>query len=435
VANEIVIEPIQALRGIAASLVVLWHASRYLAADGGGPIAPFFQPGATLGVDLFFLISGYIMLHTTRNGDGSKGYVAGFFAKRAARIWPSWAIALTVAVVLQFDAGFLTDPVKRDWWLRPLLFMPTADGTSDVAPLYGAPVLGVGWTLAYEVYFYTIFGSALLLRRWRWVVFAAIIIATVFVLPWLSGGLADVHGWLDLLACDRHYGYPIQYLNLATSPLVLLFAAGVAIGLLAYAPLPLPLPLPRRAIVWNVLLGCALALVLAQFLTAFRTYHGVLQWGLSLVPLLLITVLASQRAALPVPAVLCRLGDLFFSLYLWHPLVLALVFGMLDSLAPADSDARALLMVVAIAAALGIAALSCRSFERRVGCAAAQCAGVDTIAACGFRAQPCRRRRALGLKPRPPAQSKRGVRAIERAAQYSRCTRNAMKRAGPRSRL
>jgi len=360
VANQKVIEPIQALRGIAALMVVLWHASRYLAADGGGPIARFFQPGATFGVDLFFLISGVIMVHTTRSGDGSRGYVAGFFAKRASRIWPLWAIALTVAVVLQFDAGFLTDPIKRDWWLRSLLFMPTAGGTSDVAPLYGAPVLGVGWTLNYEVYFYTIFGSALLFRRWRWVALAAIIIVTVLVIPWLSGGLADLHGWLELFACDRHYGYSIQYLNLATSPLVLLFGAGVAIGLLSHTPLPLP----RTAVIWNVLLACALALVLLQFLTAFRTYHGVLQWGLSLIPLVLVTVLASQRVALPVPGMLCRLGDVSFSLYLWHPLVLAVVFGLLDGLAPAGSDARALLMVVAMAAALGVAGLSYRYIER-----------------------------------------------------------------------
>jgi exopolysaccharide production protein ExoZ len=359
-ANEKVIEPIQALRGIAALMVVLWHASRYLAADGGGPIAQFFQPGATLGVDLFFLISGFIMVHTTRGSDGSRGYVAGFFAKRAARIGPLWAIALTVAVILQFDAGFLTDPIKRDWWLRSLLFMPTAGGISDVAPLYGAPVLGVGWTLNYEVYFYTIFGSALLFRRWRWLALAAIIVTTVLIVPWLTGGLVDLHGWLDLLACDRHYAYPIQYLNLATNPLVLLFSAGVAIGLLSHAQLPLP----RHSGFWNALLACALGLVLLQFLTAFRTYHGVLQWGLSLIPLLLVTALASRRVALPVPGLLCRLGDVSFSLYLWHPLVLAAVFAMLRSLAPAGSDARALLMVVAIAATIGVATLSYRCIER-----------------------------------------------------------------------
>jgi len=359
-ASKKVIEPIQALRGIAALMVVLWHASRYLAANGGGPIAQFFQPGATLGVDLFFLISGFIMVHTTRGGDGSKGYVALFFAKRATRIWPLWAIALTAAVLLQFDAGFLTDPFKRDWALRSLLFMPTAGGVSDVAPLYGAPVLGVGWTLNYEVYFYTIFGSALLFRRWRWVALSAIIFVTVVVVPWLTGGLADLNGWLDLFACDRHYAYPIQYLNLATNPLVLLFGAGVAIGRLSHASLPLP----RSPGLWKGLLAVAAALVIAQFLTAFRPYHGVLQWGLSLIPLVLVMGLASQRIALPVPGTLCRLGDMSFSLYLWHPLVLGAVFGLLGDVAPAGSDARAVLMVVAIAASIGVAALSYCYIER-----------------------------------------------------------------------
>ncbi|MEP7043229.1 MAG: acyltransferase [Dokdonella sp.] len=359
-ANEKVIEPIQALRGIAALLVVLWHASRYLAANGGGPIARFFQPGATLGVDLFFLISGFIMVHITRAGDGSPAYVAAFFAKRAARIWPLWAIALTVAVLAQRDAGFISDPIKRDWWLRSLLFLPTAGGPSDVPPLFGAPVLGVGWTLNYEMYFYTIFGSALLFRRWRWVALSVILVATVLVVPWLSGRLHDLSSWLDLLACDRHYAYPIQYLNLATSPLVLLFGAGVAIGLLHHARLRLP----RSAALWIGLVFLATALVLAQFLFAFRPYHGVLQWGLSLIPFMLVLTLASLHVALPVPNALARLGDVSFSLYLWHPLVLAAVFGLLGRAAPAGSDSRALLMIVAIATTIAVAIVSHRHIER-----------------------------------------------------------------------
>ena len=63
-----IIAPIQALRGIAALAVLLWHASVRV---DPVTLAAFMQPGSVMGVDLFFLVSGFIMVHTTRDGDGS----------------------------------------------------------------------------------------------------------------------------------------------------------------------------------------------------------------------------------------------------------------------------------------------------------------------------------------------------------------------------
>ena len=92
-----IIAPIQALRGIAALAVLLWHASVRV---DPVTLAAFMQPASVMGVDLFFLVSGFIMVHTTRDSDGSPRYAAEFLVKRALRIWPLWLASLALLLIV-----------------------------------------------------------------------------------------------------------------------------------------------------------------------------------------------------------------------------------------------------------------------------------------------------------------------------------------------
>ena len=221
------IDAVQALRGIAALAVVFWHASRYLGPYGSGIGGLVFAPGAAMGVDLFFLISGFIMFHTTRSGDGSWRAFADFAIKRAARIWPVWIIALICYLLLRIDASYFTDPVKLGWLAHSLLLIPTAGAPSDVPPVYGVPVLGVGWTLNYEMYFYAFFGLAMLCGRWRWPAFVAWLVATLVLIPLVTGRLDQASGAWIILEPSNGYAFASRYLGLMTNGLILLFAAGV----------------------------------------------------------------------------------------------------------------------------------------------------------------------------------------------------------------
>ena len=348
-----IIAPIQALRGIAASAVLLWHAGRYFGADGAA-LARVLQPGAVMGVDLFFLVSGFIMVHATRDSDGSPGYVAEFLVKRVVRIWPLWLIALAAMLAVLGDATYFTDATRREWLLRSLVFLPTAGVSADVPPIYGAPVLGVGWTLNYEMYFYAFFGLSMLAGRWRWAAFSFWVIASVLLFP-LLGGKLDATSWADFLAVDRNYHYAIQYLNLATNPLVLLFVAGALIGLAHHSRLP---PLRRRGVAL-ALVGFSCAAVAVQFVLAFRPYHGVSQWGITLIPLLMAVSLASRSVELRVPRWLSWLGDISFSLYLLHPIVLTAVFAVIH-----DYRFAPLAAIAGILLSVATAALSHRWIER-----------------------------------------------------------------------
>lgn len=112
------LEFVQAFRGIAALLVVLWHASIFLGPYGTGLGGRLFGSGGSMGVDLFFLISGFIMVHTTRGSDGSWRDAAVFAIKRAARIWPVWIVAAALFVLCKPEPrAFVLEPANRSWLL------------------------------------------------------------------------------------------------------------------------------------------------------------------------------------------------------------------------------------------------------------------------------------------------------------------------------
>lgn len=348
------LEFVQALRGIAALLVVLWHASIFLGPYGTGLGGKLFGSGGSMGVDLFFLISGFIMVHTTRGSDGSWRDAAVFAIKRATRIWPVWIVAAALFVLCKPEPrAFVLDPANRSWLLHSLLFVPTPGAPSDVAPIYGFPVLGVGWTLNYEMYFYAVFGASMLFARWRWHAFFAWIIATLLLLPYAAGHLATDADWAAMAASGGAHRFGLHYLNLMTNPLVLLFVTGVIIGLVHGSRLAI-----GAAPVARGLCLAATAAVVIQYAMQWRVDHGIGQWGLSLAPLLLVYCIASKRIAIPVPRWLVWLGNISFSLYLLHPLAPAILRWVS---APSRGFAAIILMT---GVSVGLAALSYALIER-----------------------------------------------------------------------
>ncbi|WP_181878017.1 acyltransferase family protein [Janthinobacterium lividum] len=172
-----------------------------------------FAPGAA-GVDLFFIISGFIMVYTTRDNDGSFQYFYSYMVKRISRIVPVymvltliyWTAMLIASDVVGSEFGYgLKDVIKS------LLFYPL-NVVSGEPPNLGAAVLYPGWTLNYEMYFYLVFGASLLFRKMRWLALTGWIVFTLIVLPLLKGGV-------PVLDANLSYGWG-SYLNLLTSPMI-----------------------------------------------------------------------------------------------------------------------------------------------------------------------------------------------------------------------
>ena len=143
------------LRGVAAMMVVWHHAAGQIA--GMSAWVPW-QFG-TSGVDLFFVISGFIMVVTTSGGDVSP---FDFWRKRIVRVVPLyWLLTLLmVAVAVAMPSLFKTLRVAPTTLLQSLFFVPHF---SRSFPGQVWPLLVPGWTLNFEMFFYAVFGASLFL--------------------------------------------------------------------------------------------------------------------------------------------------------------------------------------------------------------------------------------------------------------------------------
>jgi exopolysaccharide production protein ExoZ len=148
---------LQFLRGLAALGVVFYHTGFRLAGEWHTDFS---------GVAIFFVISGFIMCFITReNADR-------FLAKRFIRIVPMYWLSTLVMFSLHSLSPWSVDPPLVIDLPRSLLFLPSEQ----------MPILGVGWTLNFEVYFYVVFGLALGINRRFAPLICAVFIYTVFAL-------------------------------------------------------------------------------------------------------------------------------------------------------------------------------------------------------------------------------------------------------------
>ena len=147
VQNTLLLNNIQMLRALAALLVVFHHALPHYAVMGGeiafiGAISKW----GFLGVDIFFVISGFIMAYTTFNKERTLDNAKTFFKHRLFRIylgyWPFFFIMLALL--------FVTNPQKiSDLDVAGSFFLINADMFQLVLP--------ISWSLSYELYFYFLF--------------------------------------------------------------------------------------------------------------------------------------------------------------------------------------------------------------------------------------------------------------------------------------
>jgi len=231
--------------------------------------------------------------------------------KRIARIWPLWLIMLAAYfALLRFDLSFFSDQSKFTWLLRSIALLPGGHVEGDAAPVYGFPILSVGWTLTYEMYFYLLFGACMLFGRWRWIAMTGWLFLTVIAVPYSTGQL----DMLLLPAAGPVYASHVA--SLITNPLILMFAAGALIAGIYQSGFTIN----NSTCLWAAMFLAA-SFAVYQYAARFRIDHGIFQWGLSLIPLMLVIALASKRMAIPAPHWLISLGDISFSLYLVHGFV------------------------------------------------------------------------------------------------------------------
>lgn len=298
---------IQILRGVAALLVVIFHVG-VLMSDRFGAVGQhlLFRAGAA-GVDIFFPISGFVMVVSTTTLVGRRGAWRTFLERRLVRIVPLYWLATTLKLVmliavpsLALHAAMTTGHTLGSYFF---MFTPNPNGGT-------MPLVPVGWTLNYEMFFYAAFAAVLFLNM--------PLVCTVGV---AMAGAAAV-GFFHMTTWP-----PFEVL----SPIVLEFVAGMIIARLTLAGFRLGTA--PALLLGVVALAC---LVGTDALPEAVLNEGrVLYWGVPGAVLVLAAVSLEPYVTSEVWALPRRLGDASYSIYLSHGFVIPVFGVVVAKLAPA----------------------------------------------------------------------------------------------------
>lgn len=291
---------LQGLRGMAVLGVVLFHmTSVELKYSGGDTLLPTWLDFFQLGVDLFFVISGFVMVIVSRGRFQSGVESRRFLFNRVARIYPTYWLYffITLAIYLVQPGLVNSGHGSSNLWMSFLLL------PSDKVLL-----VMVAWSLVFELWFYLVF-CVLLLFKERY-------------LPWLLAGWAVVLLLFNALEDWQAYS---PFLAVVLHPYALEFIAGALLALLFYSRHSARIP---DLAVWGLLAGALLLgipLIGAYGLFESHGLPRMLAVGLVFGVLVFALALMERRQHVSMPSVLVLIGDMSYTVYLSHLLVLGVI--------------------------------------------------------------------------------------------------------------
>jgi peptidoglycan/LPS O-acetylase OafA/YrhL len=151
------------IRGLAISLVLVWHYYVFLPTPEISPVNAFFKKIFILswsGVDLFFVLSGFLIGGILLDNRSAKNYYYTFYLRRICRILPLYFILIIPFMVVYLSKVWKNIPVLGWLFNNPLPLWSYATFTQNLFVMndgsFGANGLGVTWSLAIEEQFYLI---------------------------------------------------------------------------------------------------------------------------------------------------------------------------------------------------------------------------------------------------------------------------------------
>ena len=334
------IETLQLLRAVAALMVVISH----IITEAGNrgivfPNVPALRWEA--GVDLFFVISGFIMVYSSDRLYGADKARTTFWKKRIIRIAPLyWMCTAIMLLTLAERTVAMNKPFPSITAIAASFAFWPYDGYGNNDG-FGFPVYTLGWTLNYEMFFYLIFGLFIAFARETAVALVASVLLALVVFGQIIEPLP-----LPLYFWSR--------------PIVLEFVMGMCVAILWR----------RKVVVPGVvrfLIVCIAVTVFALDLPV--TSNGLSRaaiWGVCAAAVLAALVLGPTKLnnCIAIPGVL--LGDASYSLYLTHPFSITIFFKITHGSWPRGSVATWSLLLILISLTSVVAVVTYRLFERPV---------------------------------------------------------------------
>jgi exopolysaccharide production protein ExoZ len=325
---------IQALRALAAIMVVVHHLLTVIKGNSSHQGGPQWM-GGTTGVDIFFVISGFVMM--TSSGSLPREHAARtFLLRRFQRIAPPYWALTTLKVLLLLAVPAISMKGLGSHWhiVSSYLFLPAANGGDNF------PVLIAGWTLTFEMLFYLLFAAALVFRaqfRVHLMSFLACMICTI-----AAGGVLIQPGGPALLT--------------VFDPIVLEFLYGVTLGHAVLAN-----RLPRPSVCLGLLVSgyaCLLWLAPNQSLWIRPIASGLPAFAVVTGAVGLERYVRSRT-----PLWVTELGNSSYSLYLTHGLLIPFFVVILRKIQLTGHLATLLFLVLGTLVCLAVGELFYRWFE------------------------------------------------------------------------
>ena len=274
---------IEACRGVAATAVVLYHAARHVDKAHGIPWLRDTLQFGHAGVDLFFVISGFIILYVHYRDIDTPARLPHYLGRRLTRVMPTYWVALALTIILA-SGGHAGLPTLSEFvW------------SATLAPSGHPLILGIAWTLRYELVFY--------------VVIALLIVSRII-------GLAVVAVWLIAVAALALMQTPLTgALGQLTGAFNLEFFLGMAV---AYKLRNGSIAMPRAWLMAGVTLFVVTAVIEDSGLLDGYADYSRLAYGLPSAMIILGAAEAGRQGKLGVPAPLRVLGSASYSIYLFQ---------------------------------------------------------------------------------------------------------------------
>jgi peptidoglycan/LPS O-acetylase OafA/YrhL len=356
------IPALDGIRGLAISLVLLWHG--WFDAFGGArlPNHPVIAKMVAFGrftwsgVDLFFVLSGFLIGGILLDAVDCSSYFRTFYIRRAYRILPLYAVILMAALLvdLHYRAG------NRPAWIGSEIAFPyyilfLQNIWMGLRGYFGSPLLGATWSLAVEEQFYLTLPAAIrhTPRRILWIVIAGAAI------------LAPILRMLAIIYLRK--GWILAYVLTPCRADAL--CLGVLAALIVRSPAHLNRCVAHRGWIYTALgfTGLAVAIVLGRSYQPFTATLLGLEYSLLALfyALLLLSTLFSPWLTwlFSLPA-LRFMGTIAYGVYLLHEPFLGAARGAAASLHPENVGVTMFVASgISIAVAVGLASLSWKYFE------------------------------------------------------------------------
>ena len=312
---------VQAMRGLAAVMVLLLHATE-VATERFGSRHQNWWAGAA-GVDIFFVISGYVMSLSSGRLTRRKGGATEFLKRRLERIVPIYWIATTLKVALLLMAPALALRGLGGSWhvAASYLFLPSWNTVHAALP-----VVPVGWTLNFEMLYYALFALALALKLPPLRMLMPVLIGMALVPLAMHARVYALLTWCD--------------------PILLEFLFGMLLERAWRRGWKL-----RPAMAWVVLCVALSLLVLlpGQDGTLLRPFL----WGLPAAAMLGAALSLEGSVGRRLPRWMLLIGDASYSIYLTHGFVLPAMGRLLAEVPWAGARQMFAVIVASLALCMG----------------------------------------------------------------------------------